>query len=80
MLARKKKAKEGTGNLFDVATVVAETDKIYLDRSCRSPEGIHQGSHPLRDFFTASVLTGDPPVTVSSANTRPPLQGFPEEA
>ena len=30
VLTRKKKAKEGTGNLFDAATVAAETEKSTL--------------------------------------------------
>ena len=72
-LARKKKAEEGTGNLFDAVAVGSETDKPTLATSV-VPRKKHKEVCLIPRFIHLSDT--DPPVTALSTSTRQPTSRF----
>lgn len=72
-LARKKKAEEGTGNLFDAAAAATETEKPTLATPI-VPRKKHKEVRPIPRLIHLS--DADPPVTALSTSTRLPTSRF----
>ena len=73
-LARKKKAEEGKGNLFDAVAVSNETEKPTLAASV-VPRKKHKEVRPISRFLHLSGA--DPPATIFSTNTLRPTSRSP---